>query len=35
MNADVYRGVWGGANCRDSPIQVRFSVNFMYVINLI
>lgn len=21
MNADVYRGPWGGKNCRDSPIQ--------------
>jgi len=21
MNPDVYRGPWGGANCRDSPIQ--------------
>ncbi|KAJ8877938.1 hypothetical protein PR048_022397 [Dryococelus australis] len=21
MNPDVYRGVWGGAHCRDSPIQ--------------
>ncbi|XP_074660687.1 alanine--glyoxylate aminotransferase 2, mitochondrial-like [Tubulanus polymorphus] len=22
MNADPYRGIWGGANCRDSPVQV-------------
>lgn len=21
MNADPYRGIWGGKNCRDSPIQ--------------
>uniref|UniRef100_A0A1B6E8D9 Alanine--glyoxylate aminotransferase 2, mitochondrial n=1 Tax=Clastoptera arizonana TaxID=38151 RepID=A0A1B6E8D9_9HEMI len=21
MNPDVYRGLWGGANCRDSPVQ--------------
>lgn len=21
MNPDVYRGIWGGVNCRDSPIQ--------------
>lgn len=21
MNPDIYRGVWGGKNCRDSPIQ--------------
>lgn len=21
MNPDVYRGHWGGAHCRDSPIQ--------------
>merc|ERR1719334_865485 len=21
MNADVYRGPWGGAHCRDSPVQ--------------
>lgn len=21
MNPDVYRGVWGGKNCRDSPVQ--------------
>ena len=21
MNPDVYRGPWGGAHCRDSPIQ--------------
>ena len=21
MNPDVYRGPWGGANCRDSPVQ--------------
>lgn len=27
MNADVYRGVWGGANCRDSPIQTNRACN--------
>lgn len=21
MNPDVYRGVWGGNHCRDSPVQ--------------
>lgn len=21
MNADVYAGIWGGKNCRDSPVQ--------------
>nr|XP_039248416.1 alanine--glyoxylate aminotransferase 2, mitochondrial-like [Styela clava] len=21
MNADPYRGIWGGSNCRDSPVQ--------------
>lgn len=21
MNADVYRGIWGGKRCRDSPVQ--------------
>ncbi|XP_065065242.1 alanine--glyoxylate aminotransferase 2, mitochondrial-like isoform X2 [Rhopilema esculentum] len=21
MNPDVYRGIWGGKNCRDSPVQ--------------
>lgn len=21
MNPDVYRGPWGGSNCRDSPVQ--------------
>lgn len=21
MNPDVYRGIWGGSKCRDSPIQ--------------
>lgn len=21
MNPDVYRGIWGGSNCRDSPVQ--------------
>lgn len=21
MNPDVYRGIWGGAKCRDSPVQ--------------
>ena len=21
MNPDVYRGIWGGANCRDSVAQ--------------
>ena len=21
MNPDIYRGLWGGSNCRDSPIQ--------------
>lgn len=23
MNPDVYRGIWGGKNCRDSPIQTQ------------
>ena len=23
MNADVYQGPWGGANCRDSIAQVK------------
>ncbi|CAH1778693.1 unnamed protein product, partial [Owenia fusiformis] len=23
MNPDVYRGIWGGANCRDSPVQTQ------------
>lgn len=23
MNPDVYRGVWGGKYCRDSPVQTR------------
>lgn len=23
MNADVYNGIWGGKNCRDSPIQTN------------
>ena len=23
MNPDPYRGLWGGANCRDSPVQVE------------
>lgn len=23
MNADVYNGLWGGKNCRDSPIQTN------------
>lgn len=23
MNPDVYKGLWGGANCRDSPVQVN------------
>ena len=27
MNADVYRGPWGGAHCRDSPVQVRWNMN--------
>ena len=27
MNADPYRGPWGGANCRDSPVQVMPSQN--------
>lgn len=21
MNPDPYRGLWGGSNCRDSPVQ--------------
>lgn len=21
MNPDVYRGLWGGSKCRDSPVQ--------------
>jgi hypothetical protein len=25
MNADPYRGPWGGARCRDSPSQVWHS----------
>ena len=27
MNPDPYRGVWGGRNCRDSPIQTTRSCN--------
>jgi alanine-glyoxylate transaminase/(R)-3-amino-2-methylpropionate-pyruvate transaminase len=27
MNPDPYRGVWGGQNCRDSPIQTTRSCN--------
>lgn len=23
MNPDVFRGPWGGANCRDSPVQSK------------
>jgi len=23
MNADPYRGIWGGKNCRDSPVQTN------------
>ena len=23
MNPDVYKGIWGGQNCRDSPIQAN------------
>ncbi|CAD6184908.1 unnamed protein product [Caenorhabditis auriculariae] len=23
LNADPYRGIWGGANCRDGPVQVK------------
>lgn len=25
MNPDVYRGIWGGSKCRDSPIQTSRS----------
>lgn len=27
MNADPYRGEWGGKQCRDSPIQTTRSCN--------
>lgn len=27
MNADVYRGPWGGSNCRDSPAQTLRTCN--------
>jgi alanine-glyoxylate transaminase/(R)-3-amino-2-methylpropionate-pyruvate transaminase len=27
MNADVYKGLWGGANCRDSPVQTDRKCN--------
>jgi alanine-glyoxylate transaminase/(R)-3-amino-2-methylpropionate-pyruvate transaminase len=26
-NPDVYRGIWGGANCRDSPVQTQRECN--------
>lgn len=25
MNPDVYRGIWGGKHCRDSPVQTTRS----------
>lgn len=27
MNPDVYRGIWGGANCRDSTVQTTRTCN--------
>lgn len=27
MNADPYRGEWGGKHCRDSPVQTTRSCN--------
>ena len=27
MNPDVYKGIWGGANCRDSPVQTDRKCN--------
>lgn len=27
LNPDVYRGLWGGKNCRDSPVQTDRSCN--------
>lgn len=27
MNPDVYKGLWGGANCRDSPVQTQRNCN--------
>jgi alanine-glyoxylate transaminase/(R)-3-amino-2-methylpropionate-pyruvate transaminase len=27
MNADTYRGEWGGKHCRDSPVQTTRSCN--------
>lgn len=27
MNPDVYRGIWGGSNCRDSVVQTTRSCN--------
>lgn len=27
MNPDVYKGIWGGSNCRDSPIQTNRKCN--------
>lgn len=26
-NPDVFRGIWGGSNCRDSPVQTSRSCN--------
>lgn len=25
MNPDVYKGIWGGSHCRDSPVQTTRS----------
>jgi predicted nucleic acid-binding protein len=32
MNADVYRGLWGGSNCRDSIAQVM-NMNIKVVVD--
>lgn len=34
-NADPYRGTWGGAHCRDSPVQVIYEPFFKFVYHLI
>jgi hypothetical protein len=33
MNADVYRGLWGGSNCRDSIAQVMNMNNIKVVVD--
>ena len=31
MNPDVYRGPWGGKNCRDCPIPVSKVIISTYI----